>query len=309
MTRLDYLNQNYPIRKTDKEKESFRAYVIEELNKKGIEARVEKNSDGRNYNVIVGEPTSANAVFTAHYDTPAHSLFPNIMMPKSRVFFYVYQFVPVIFLLAVSFLVAYIMGNVIMNDEAVYFTSFLVTYYGMFFGIMRCFKNKYNYNDNTSGIATVLSIIDELSAEELKNVAFILFDNEEKGKKGSKAYFKDHSEQMKDRFLVNFDCVGNGDNILFIAERGALDSDKYKLLESVFEKGERFYCEFCSCKTAQSNSDHRNFPKGVACIACKKSSFGLLYTPHIHTHRDVVVDNTNIDYLSKNTVEFIRKMH
>ena len=99
MTHLDYLNQNYPARKTDAEKQKFRDYVKENLTQKGIEVKIERTKDSKNDNIVVGDPTTAKAVFTAHYDTPARSLFPNIMMPKNRVIFYAYQFVPIIFLL------------------------------------------------------------------------------------------------------------------------------------------------------------------------------------------------------------------
>lgn len=308
MTHLDYLNQNYPARKDMQEKIKFRDYIVETLKKRGIEAKIERTKDGKNDNIIVGDPTTAKAVFTAHYDTPARSLFPNIMMPKSRVIFYAYQFVPIIFLLVVSFTFAYIVGHVIINDMRAYALSFLLAYYGLFFGIMRGFKNKNNYNDNTSGVATILSIIDELSPEELNKVAFILFDNEEKGKKGSKAYFNDHKEQMKDKFLVNFDCVGNGDNVIFIAQKDAVNSEEYKILESSFSNKEKFNLEFLTHKQADSNSDHKNFPKGVACVVCKKLNSGLLYTPNIHTNGDIVANNSNIEFLTKNTCAFVRNL-
>ena len=229
-------------------------------------------------------------------------------MPKSRVIFYAYQFVPIIFLLVVSFAFAFLVGDFLIKDERIFYISFLVAYYGLFFGIMRGFKNKNNYNDNTSGVATVLSIIDELSQEELKKVAFILFDNEEKGKKGSKAYFNDHKEEMKDRFLVNFDCVGNGDNIVFIAQKEAVDSTEYILLESSFINKENFNIEFLTHKQADSNSDHKNFPKGVACVVCKKMNNGLFYTPNIHTNKDLVANNSNINFLTKNICLFIQNI-
>ena len=309
MTRLDYLNKNYPVRKTESEKSRFRAYIIDDLKKRGIGARVETSKDGKNNNVVIGDPTSAKTVFTAHYDTPSRSIFPNIMIPKNRPIFYAYQFVPIIFLLIVSFAFAHLIGNVIFKDDGVYYISFMVAYYGLFFGIMRGFKNKYNYNDNTSGVATLLSILDELSGDELNDISFILFDNEEKGKKGSKAYSKDNCDKMKDRFLVNFDCVANGKNIIFIAEKGAVDSDKYKCLSSCFKSDGEYNVEFLTHQQAQSNSDHKNFPMGVACLACQKSKHGLLYTPNIHTHKDTVADNANIDYLAKNAVSFVRKMY
>ena len=305
MTHLEYINQNYPVRKSKFEKEKFQEYIVDYAKNKNIEANVEKTKDGKNNNIVIGDSTTAKAVFTAHYDTPARSIFPNIMIPKNRVLFYAYQFVPIIFLLIVSFAFAHLMGNMIFNDIRAYYISFLVAYYGLFFGIMRGFRNKNNYNDNTSGVATVLSIIDKMPSERLSDFAFILFDNEEKGKKGSAAYFKDHKDEMKERFLINFDCVGNGENIIFIAQEGAINSQEFKQLKCTFENTDEFTLDFCTHKEAQSNSDHKNFPCGVACIACKKSKNGILYTPNIHTNKDVIAYNSNIDYIAKNIVLFI----
>ena len=308
MTHLDQLNKDFPVRKGEQEKYEFRRHILDTVKKKGIEAYVEETKDGKNKNVIIGDPNSAKVVFTAHYDTPARSLFPNIMMPKSSLAFYAYQFVPVIFLLFVSITLAYLIGMVLLQDERAYMLSFLIIYYGVFFLMMRVFTNKYNYNDNTSGIATVLSIIDLIPENELKNVAFILFDNEEKGKKGSAAYFKDHKDFMKDKFLINFDCVGNGKNIIFIAQKDAVDCKEYELLKKSFDSTEGFELDFCTYKEGNSNSDHKNFPKGVACVACKKAKNGLLYTPYIHTHKDVVADNGNIDFIAKNVAIFVDKL-
>jgi hypothetical protein len=257
---------------------------------------------------VIGDPKNSKAVFVAHYDTPARSLFPNIMIPKNPLVFYAYQFVPIIFLLIVSLLLSYFIGVVLLNDTNAYILSFLIFYYGIFFLMMKVFKNPCNYNDNTSGVATVLEIIDSLSDDELKNVAFILFDNEEKGKKGSSAYFKDHKDYMADKFVVNFDCVANGDNLIFIAQKDAVDSGEFKNLECSFEKSDEFSLDFCAYKEANSNSDHKNFPKGVGVVACKRSKNGLLYTPYIHTSRDVVASDKNIKYLSQNIIRFIKRL-
>ncbi len=308
MSHLDFLNEHFPMRRTYNQKWDFTDYIIKELKSKGIEARIEQTNDGKNNNLIVGDPTTAKAIFTAHYDTPMRSLFPNIMIPKSFGIFYLYQFVPVIFLLAISIAAAYLVGITWLNDDRAYMLSFLVLYYGGFFLMMRAFKNPNNYNDNTSGVSALLTIIDELEAEELSKAAFIFFDNEEKGKKGSAAYVKDHKEQMKDKFLVNFDCVGNGEHIIFIAQKDAVDSNELEILKDSFADEGRFKVDFATHKQAQSNSDHKNFAKGVACVACKKSKSGIFYTPYIHTPRDIVADNANIAYLSKNTVEFIKKL-
>ena len=79
------------------------------------------------------------------------------MIPKNRLIFYAYQFVPITLLLVISLTLAHIVGNVIFNDIRANLISFMVTYYGLYWGMMRGVKNKHNYNDNTSGVATVLS--------------------------------------------------------------------------------------------------------------------------------------------------------
>ncbi len=306
MSHLDYLNENHPARKTYNEKWDFITYTKEMLAKKGIEARVEQTENGKNNNIIVGEPTKARVVFVAHYDTPASSLFPNIMIPKNRPLFYLYQFTPVILLLLVSVTLAFVLSNYVLKVPEQYPLFFMIFYFGIFYLMMLAFKNPYNYNDNTSGVATVLGIIDALSEAEREKVAFILFDNEEKGKKGSSAYFKDHKEEMKDKLVINFDCVGNGENIIFIAQNKAFESEEFKLLKSCITTSDDFTVELCSQKEGDSNSDHKSFPKGVGCVACKKTKDGLLYTPSIHTPRDKVANNKNIDYIVEIAKSFVR---
>ena len=133
-------------------------------------------------------------------------------------------------------------------------------------------------------------------------MACILFDNEEKGKKGSKAYFNDHKDSMAEKFLINFDCVANGNNLLFAAMEKAEASKEWTLLKEIFtaEEAEKagFATHFYSMKGTKSNSDHRNFPNGVGCMAYRRTEKGLLYTPYIHTPKDVVADNKNIEFIS-----------
>jgi len=42
----------------------------------------------------------------------------------------------------------------------------------------------------------------------------------------------------------------------------------------------------------------------VGCMAYKRTKKGLLYTPYIHTPKDVVADNKNIEFLKKQMVRF-----
>ena len=307
MSRLTDLIKNHPIRKSEAQKAAFRKDIIADMEARGYDARVE-TSGGKHENVVLGDPTSAEVVFTAHYDTPATSIFPNIMIPRARLLFYLYQFVPVIVLLAVSLGIGYLLGEVWLRSNEMFLITFLVFYYAGYFLMFRTFANKNNYNDNTSGVATVLSIADTLDRGAKKKVAFILFDNEEKGKKGSKAYFADHKDEMAERFLINLDCVGNGDNIVFIAKQKAAELLLYNAFKEAFASEGGYTVHFFSAKEADANSDHKSFPAGVGCMACNRSKLGVLYAGRIHTPRDTVAKDENIEFLTAGAVNFINKL-
>ena len=48
--------------------------------------------------------------------------------------------------------------------------------------------NKHTANDNTSGVITLLELMNRLSPEQKERTAFVFFDNEENGMLGS-AFF------------------------------------------------------------------------------------------------------------------------
>ena len=73
-------------------------------------------------------------------------------------------------------------------------------------------------NDNASGVAAILEIARVIKENRLrpkKSIAFIVFDGEEQGLKGSK-HFVEHPpiELKKINAVFNFDCVGFGDSIM-----------------------------------------------------------------------------------------------
>ena len=307
MSYLNLLNENFTVRRKPEEKKTFRDFVLSETEKKGVSTKIETTSDGKNDNIIVGDVEGAEVVFTAHYDTPAASLFPNIMIPRNQPLFWAYQFLPVIFMLGISLSLSYLIGMVWLKDERAYMLTFLAIYYGLYFLMFRGFSNPKNYNDNTSGVATLLSIIEGLDEAELQKVAFIFFDNEEKGKKGSKAYFEDHKAIMEEKLLINFDCVGNGSTVVFIAKEKAEARAEYGTLKACFEPADGYTTEFYPMRGSESNSDYKNFPHGIGCMACKRTKGGLLSTPNIHTPKDTEVRDENIQYITKGILKFIEE--
>ncbi len=307
MSHLDYLNKNYPIRKNTSQKKAFREYIISSLYEKGIKATVEVTKNKKNENVVVCTPESAKVVFTAHYDTPATSIVPNLMLPKNIVLLYLFHFLPIIAILTVSLLPALLISEAT-GIELLYPVIFLVLYFGLFYTLYFAFTNKNNYNDNTSGVATLLEIIDSLPPERLADFAFIFFDNEEKGKLGSKAYYKDHKDFMKNKLVINFDCVGNGDNILFVSQKAARECAEYKTFKESFKSNESYSVSYHKTSNSAGNSDHKSFPLGVLCMACSKTKNGILYTARIHTNKDTKVKNENILFLSEEVIKYTEKI-
>ena len=216
--------------------------------------------------------------------------------------------VPVAFLLLLAFGVGFAARALSGGDDRALVSGFLGTYYALYFIVFRGFSNKNNYNDNTSGVATVLTIVDKLGADNRDKVAFILFDNEEKGKKGAKAYFKDYKELMADKLLINFDCVGDGNEVVFIAMENAEKKSEHGVLHSSFESNDDYTPHFYPIKGSESNSDYKVFPCGIGCMVCRKSKSGLLYTTKIHTKFDTVTNNSNIEYISDGIINFVNKI-
>ncbi|MBQ7335191.1 MAG: M28 family peptidase [Clostridia bacterium] len=308
MNYLDDLTRNHPIRRTVAQKQVFIKDLLRLPACRRIGIRTERTKDGKNQNIILGDPLHAKVVYTAHYDTPAAALFPNIMIPRNQVLFLLVQLLPVLLLVGIALAFSYLISAAFDFDSTVLLVSFLILYYSLYYLLYRAFTNRNNRNDNTSGVATVLALAEQLQDDRLGGVAFILFDNEEKGKKGSKAYMKDHSEEMKDRLLINFDCVGNGENILFIAMPQAEKRAEFQRLQEQFVSNEAYHVYFYPIKGSESNSDYKNFPCGIGCMACKKSKRGVFYTPRIHTRYDVVSNAENIDFIVASMLRFLREL-
>lgn len=306
MTLLDFINEKYPVRRTTEQKKAFQEFVLEKFPSGPKKAVVETTKDGKNENIILGNPLSAKVVCVAHYDTPMSSLLPNLMLPRSTVAFVLYQILTVLPLIAIALIPTLIVNAIHPLSRQELLLMVLVLYYVPWYLMFFAFKNPKNHNDNTSGVSVVLSLAERLEDEQLKNVAFILFDNEEKGKKGSKAFFADHKEEMKDRLVINFDCVGNGENFLFITMKEAENKKEYALLKERMQSGAGYQTYFYPAKGSHSNSDHKNFPCGVGCEACKRTKGGMFYTPRIHTPRDIVADNANIEFLVSSMHRYLK---
>lgn len=299
---LNEINSLFPIRRRVEEKAKFLEYVKGELGDERV--HLERLEDKHN-NIIIGDVESAKVIFTAHYDTPAASLVPNLMIPANKLIGTLYHFLYPLAMALLSLFVALTVAELLGLDSGFSATLYLVLYFGLFFCTTRMLPNKNNKNDNTSGVATVMSLANEICDGR---AAFILFDNEEKGLLGSKAFNKAHTSLLSDKMIINFDCVGNGDRMLFIIKEGAALTKEYELLKESVTSDADFTVHHIPAKKAISNSDYKSFPRGVGVMACSRGKIIKFRTGRIHTKRDTVADSKNIYFLTDAMVRFVEKL-
>ena len=156
--------------------------------------------------------------------------------------------------------------------------------------------NRHTANDNTSGVTVLLDIMQALPENHREDTAFIFFDLEESGLFGSGGYYSRHKKTMKQKLLINFDCVSDGEHILLAVQKKA---EKYiPVLQKAFVKDENVQVEIIS-KGVFYPSDQMNFPCGVGAASLKQwKKSGILYMDRIHTAKDTVYREENIAYLT-----------
>lgn len=298
--------EKYQIRKTKKQKSAFIEYVRSIAEQNGYECKVEKGTFGVR-NIVVGSPESAKAVYTAHYDTCPRLPFPNFITPKNIFIYLLYQLLIVAAFFAVSFLIGFGIGFAVgfLNvDEQwlslIYRILVLSLYFLFMFFLLAGPANKHTANDNTSGVATLLDIMTSLPQDSKENVAFVFFDLEETGLFGSSSFASKHKKCMKDKLLLNFDCVSDGDKILLAVNKKARKF--VPLLEEHFQSRDKFTVEILS-KGVFYPSDQANFKCGVGVAALKYSKLLKTdYMDRIHTEKDVIFQEENIAFLTECSV-------
>ena len=156
--------------------------------------------------------------------------------------------------------------------------------------------NRRNANDNTSGVITLLELYAALSPADKAKCAFVFFDDEENGLLGSARFRKRHKTLMKEKLLINFDCVSDGDELLVVAKCAA--EKRYgAALRAAFTGGENKQIRHYPAATTLYPSDQANFPLCVAVAAFRRGPLIGLYISRIHTRRDTVFDQRNIRLL------------
>lgn len=253
----------HEVRRTYGQKTAFLTWARAYAEGLGVRVAVEESGKAiRSRNIVFGDVDRARTIITAHYDTCAWMPIGAGITPGCWPILLLTELVQMVLLLPLLAI--------------------------MFFGV----SNPHTANDNTSGVLLVLLLMARLG--DRPDVAFVLFDNEETGLWGSQAFIRAHPQAAR-RFLLNLDCVGDGDTLLFTGVKPGLRMPQAVRLQRAMEA----IAPWHGMRTAGGAfprwlypSDQMLFPRGTAMAALKGEK--LLYLNRIHTPRDTVLEERNI---------------
>lgn len=285
--------ENHQVRNTRKQKSEFIKFMVKQF----PELTIDPGYHSSSRNLVLGNIETAKLIFTAHYDTPRRLLHPTLSFPKNRYLNIIYWVVLAAVVIPVM-LPLFVFFFLITNNYCHSILSTLVLgaapLAAFFAGLT---PNTNNANDNTSGIIALCELYATLNEHERSQVAFVFFDNEERGLVGSKLFKALHPDvDLDNTLLINFDCVSDGNHVLFVLNKNA-NARFRKLFEKIFtpDTKRKTYINARS-KTVHISSDHKSFDTGVGITTLHKRC-GLLYLPRIHTAQDTVFEFDNIEYL------------
>ncbi len=298
--------EKYQVRKSKKQKTAFIEYVKQIAERYGYDFKVEKGAFGAR-NIVIGNPDTAKVLYTAHYDTCARLPFPNFITPKNFFIYLLYQFLIVGIFFAIVLAVEFIVSLIPSASEYYLIISQLplLVCFVFLYLLLNGPANKHTANDNTSGVTTLFDIMKELPEEQKSKVAYVFFDLEEAGLFGSSSFASKHKTIKKNTLVINFDCVSDGETMLFALKR---TTKKYaELLEKAFVSTPDIAVDIT--RNAFYPSDNASFKGGIGVSALKKSKFfGTLYMDRIHTNKDVIYREENIQFLTDGAIKLAQML-
>ena len=287
--------EKYMVRKTKKQKTEFIEFLQSELD----DVVVEVGGVCKSRNVVVGNLEKAKCILTAHYDTAPVLPFPNFLAPKNMIAYLGYCFLLFAGFSIVSAIITAI--SMFIFDSVV--VSLVISYIfliGVLVYMLIGKANKHTANDNTSGVVTLIEV---LHNEKLKDeVCCVFFDHEEVGLFGSMFFAGKHKAILKDKLVINFDCVGEGDTIMLVYSKLA---SKYKTKLEDFKSTNNKEFIVTSAKTTLYPSDQMNFKNAIGVASFKKNKWIGYYMDKIHTNKDTTLDMRNIDVIIQGLEEFV----
>lgn len=293
ITRL--IQDKYQARMTKDQRAAFRNMLTEKLAAQGIEVAHEPVAMSAT-NLVVGDLSRAEYIFTAHYNTFRKLPVPIVMAPMGiRSLISSLYSAGLLSLLAMlpTLLVALIFPvfrNAYLFIAHLSIVVFLLLSYGE--------PNEHTANDNTSGVCVLVEALLSLPKEARERGMFVFFDRDNPFVVGS-AYFKAlHGEKIAHIPLINFDCVSDGDVLACMVHKAlhgnALQMDKIRAALPTME-GKQW--RIFKVESTQNSSDAMHFDKAMGVVALRRSRVFGLHIRGIRTRHDIHFDTRNIAFL------------
>lgn len=301
--------EQFEVRKSARQKEAFRAYLCSLLRENGYTPEVTREKGiGKSRNIVIGDPETAKLIFSAHYDTCAVLPIPNFITPRNLLWYGLYQLVLAVIMLAPCF--AAEIALLMLWPDAPFGAALGAVYLMLAFCLWWMLDgkaNRHTANDNTSGVTVLTEILLALPEELRGVVCCIYFDNEEKGLLGSRALAKRCKGAQKRALVVNFDCVSDGGSLQFFPSKAVKkEPETLALLEECFAASGDKTSEVVR-SFGLYPSDQACFARGVGVCALKRSKIFGWYMDRIHTGRDRMFDERNIDLLREGALRFAQE--
>ncbi len=299
----------HQVRKTKAQKQAFIQQATALLKEAGWDVTLQqKGRIVKSNNIIAGDIETAKLVLTAHYDTPARLPFPNFLAPRNIVASLVYQL-----LLAFVFAILLIAATVGLSFLELPIFAVFFSIYAIGITIIVLIlagpANKNNANDNTSGILTLFEIALAIPEEHRQNVALVFFDNEELGLLGSSQLSREY-RRLPNALLLNFDCVGDGDNLLFILPRTCRkDAQLISQLQTAFAPPAGKSLLVDTSPLTFFPSDQLHFKRGIGAATLQKSPIIGLFVARIHTSKDTRLQADNLLWLRDGCMSMAQSLH
>lgn len=291
---FETIDQRFPIRKSRQQKDAFLKYAQAAAGKMGYHGKIEENKGALTHrNLVVGEPLRAQVIFIAHYDTPAAALWPDLQTPRNPLFSLFYQMLITVLLLAVSF-GAMLGAQLLVGNARLSLWLLPLTFVGLLGLIQYGPANKHNRNDNTSGLAALMALMEAVPQNKREQVAFVLTDHSSQGALGARAYAKAHPQVQYTPLVIDLNCLGEGEALLGFATRLARSHPAYEKLAQALGQNEKMPGYLYKNVGIAYAADHSAFKCSVGLMAAKKAPVLGWYVNRIHTCRDTAADISTI---------------
>jgi|GEM_PF-1792174 len=299
MKYAEELTQVYGERMHRSKKKAFREFALKAAEESGFSAKVDSNIFAKN--VVIGDPEKAEYILTAHYDTPP-------TLPKFFVkHMLIHSFITLpLIILGLTYGIPFILTKIpffLRHSKFLLVLQKALTYGVSAVMLLHIFgflgnANKKNFNDNTSGVLTLLNIMDKLKKAPQKvkdKFCFVLTDNEEKFLLGGLSFARKYKGVLKNQKFINVDCVGRGKqiNAYYSGSKQSQVIDELKALQS------DGYIVAPKRSGLMSMSDHIAFSKynHVTLLSVNRKNHKSLYS-QIHSSNDNKINTDNVDYIS-----------